>query len=147
MANDSLMVVRPSSDLHFIGNFDGEDRYLRFDMNAFAEMEVRFGSMENVETIMEKPSMKDVRTMLWIGLIHSCAVLDEVTGEPIKYTITPYQVGSWITSNNMQELMGNLGKALNDATPSEDEVAPQLKEATPLPSADKDGSIIADPNE
>ena len=108
-------------DKYFIGNFDGEDRFVKFDLNAFAEMEDIYGSMDAANEALSKGTMKDIRQILWLGLIHDHAEIDEVTGEPIRYTITRYQVGSWLTTSNMKEIMQRLMKAINGSMPEDDE--------------------------
>ena len=87
--SENLNAIRPG--YHHIGNFGGKDRYVRYDLNAFAEMERLYGSMEAANNALTRGSMTDVRRILWLGLIHDQAVLDEVTGEPIKYNLTVYE--------------------------------------------------------
>lgn len=115
MAN--LIDIRPET--YYIGEFGGEKRYVKYDLNAFAEMERIYGSMEAANDALSKGSMTDVRRILWLGLIHDQAVLDEVTGEPIKYNLTMYEVGSWLTPNNMREVMEKLNNAIQGAVPQE----------------------------
>lgn len=104
-----------------IGVFDGEERFVRFDLNAFAEMERIFGSMEAANEALSKGSMRDVRTVLWLGLIHDHAILDEMTGEPIKYNITQYEIGKWLTPQNMKEVMDKLSAAIQGSVPQDGE--------------------------
>lgn len=100
-----------------IGVFGGQERFVRFDLNAFAEMERMYGSMEKANEALNKGSMQDVRRVLWLGLIHDQAVLDEITGEPIKYNLTVYEVGRWLTPQNMRDVMQKLNEAISGATP------------------------------
>ena len=127
----NLREIRPQPGSFFIGHFDGKDRYLRFDLNAFAELEERYGSMDKVEEIMGGGSMKDLRTLLWVGLLHEGAVIDQDTGEVLRYNITQYQVGSWITTQNMSALMDAINSAVSAATPTQEQTAPSLALATP----------------
>ena len=90
----NLDQVRVPAGAYYIGEFGGKARYIRYDLNAFAEMEEMFGSMEAAQERLQGGSMKDVRTVLWLGLIWDEVVLDEVTGDPIKYTLSQYEVGS-----------------------------------------------------
>ena len=113
----NLDQVRTAPGSYFIGNFGGKDRYIRYDLNAFAEMEDMFGSMEQAQERLQGGSMKDVRTVLWLGLIWDEVVLDEVTGDPIKYTLSPYQVGSWLTTLNLQDVMDKLQSAISGSLP------------------------------
>jgi hypothetical protein len=63
---------------------------------------------------LQDNKLKDVRIMLWAGLIHDeVAEVDEDTGEPLKYNITPYVVGNWVRDLAMlQEVGGKLGRAI-----------------------------------
>lgn len=106
-----------------IGVFDGKERFVRFDLNAFAEMENIFGSMDAANEALSKGSIRDVRTVLWLGLIHDQAILDEVTGEPIKYKITKYEIGKWLTPQNMKEVMQKLSTAINGSVPEDAETS------------------------
>ena len=119
--SENLIDVRPG--YYYIGNFGGQERFVRYDLNAFAEMERMYGSMEAANAALTKGSMNDVRRILWLGLIHDQAVLDEVTGEPIKYKLTVYEVGGWITPNNMKDIMNKLNEAINASVP-DDAAAP-----------------------
>ncbi|HCR73995.1 MAG TPA: hypothetical protein DIW26_06350 [Ruminococcus sp.] len=112
------------NDSYYIGTFDCQQRYVRFDLNAFAEMEKIYGSMEAANEALSKGTMQDIRKILWLGLIHDQAVLDEVTGEPIKYNLTVYQVGKWLTPSNMKEVMQKLMDAINGSMPEDADGAP-----------------------
>lgn len=113
----SLDQIRTAPGSYFIGNFGGKDRYIRFDLNAFAEMEDKFGTMEAAQERLKGGSMKDIRTVLWLGLIWDEAVIDEVTGEPIRYNLSEYQVGSWLTTLNLEEVMQKLQDAISGSLP------------------------------
>lgn len=113
--NNNLNSVRPG--YHYIGNYGGAERFVRYDLNAFAEMERIYGSMDAANEALSKGSMTDVRRILWLGLIHDQAVLDEITGEPIKYKLTIYEVGQWITPNNMKDIMSKLNDAIAGSVP------------------------------
>lgn len=105
---------------YYIGEFGGEKRYVKYDLNAFAVMEEKYGSMEKANEALASGSMIGVRRMLWIGLIHDQAIFDEVTGEPIRYKLTEYEVGSWLTPSNMKDVMGKLEAAIKASVPQED---------------------------
>lgn len=126
MPNNSVPAVTEKSNLdqirtapgsYHIGNFGGKERYIRFDLNAFAEMETKFGNMEEAQERLKGGSMKDIRTVLWLGLIWDEVVLDEVTGEPIRYTLSEYQVGSWLTTLNLEDVMAKLQDAISGSLP------------------------------
>lgn len=117
----NLDQIRTAPGSYSIGEFGGKQRYIRFDLNAFAEMETIFGSMEEAQERLKGGSMKDIRTVLWLGLIWDEVVLDEVTGEPIRYTISQYQVGSWLTTLNLEEVMKKLQDAISGSLPDNPE--------------------------
>ena len=88
---------------------DGKKRTLRFTLNALAELEDRYGSVQNAFDKLEKEnSMKALRCVLWAGLIHESPELTE------------REVGDLIDTNYMQELMGTLNGALNSDMPASD---------------------------
>ena len=117
----NLDLIRTATGAYYIGEFGGKSRFIRFDLNAFAEMETLFGSMEEAQERLKGGSMKDIRTVLWLGLIWDEAVLDEVTGEPIKYNLTQYQVGSWLTTLNLEDVMQKLQDAISGSLPDNPE--------------------------
>ena len=80
-------------------------RSLKFDLNAFAELEDKFGSMDAAFQAMQKGSLKAARTLLWAGLLHE----DE--------TLTERRVGSMVTLANMSGIMDKITTALTAAMP------------------------------
>ena len=78
---------------------DGVEREILFTLNAMAELEDRYGSVEAAFDALERNSFKAIRCVLWAGLLHT----DE--------GLTEQQVGSLIDMTNIQDLM----KAMNDA--------------------------------
>lgn len=117
----NLDQIRTAPGSYYIGTFGGKERYVRFDLNAFAEMETKFGSMEEAQERLKGGSMKDIRTVLWLGLIWDEVVLDEVNGEPIRYTISEFQVGSWLTTLNLENVMSKLQDAISGSLPDNPE--------------------------
>lgn len=111
--------VRQSDGYFYIGEFGGKKRYVKFDLNAFAEMEAIYGNMDEAQTKLAGGHMKDIRTVMWLGLIHDEANLDPITGEPISYNLSQYQVGSWLTPLNLKEVMAKLQSAINGSMPDE----------------------------
>lgn len=107
----------------------GKVRTIQFDMNAYAELENKFGSVEKAMDQLQLGRMTDIRTILWVGLIHEEAVIDEESGEPIKYNITPYQVGSWIKNTKMlADMSVKLSEAMSQGM-TEEELAEAEAEA------------------
>lgn len=45
-------------------------RTLLFDLNAFAELEDKFGSLDQAFQKMQQGSVKATRTLLWAGLLY-----------------------------------------------------------------------------
>jgi len=86
---------------------DGVERTLVFDLNAMAELEDKYGSVDAAFEMLDKNSIKALRFILWAGLIHE----DE--------NLTERQVGSLIDMQYMQEIMGTLGEAFEADMPNE----------------------------
>lgn len=109
----------------------GRERFFKFDMNAFVELENKYGSVDAAMKALEGGKMKDMLYVMWAGFIHDEAVLDEVTGEPIKYNITPYSVGRWMEEPSMlQEASNALAVAMGASLP-ENEGKKAAKKAEP----------------
>lgn len=134
------------NDSYLIGNFGGKDRYVRFDLNAFAEMEKIYGSMDAANEALSKGSMQDIRKILWLGCIHDEAVIDEITGEPVKYNLSAYQVGQWLTPRNMKDVMKKLMDAINGSMPEDEEGTPDTEGKVVNLTAAKAAGEVSDPN-
>lgn len=91
---------------------DGVERTLKYDLNALAEMEDKYGSVDAAFAALDTNSIKAVRFVLWAGLIHE----DE--------NLTERQVGSLIDLRYLNDLMGTLGEAFTEDLP----VAPEAVE-------------------
>ena len=94
---------------------DGVERTIKFTLNAMAELEDRYGSVEEAFKQLDNNSIKAVRCILWAGLIHE---------DP---DLTEQQVGNLIDIQYMQELMTSLGEAF-DADMPEPEKLPENAE-------------------
>ena len=92
-----------------------KERSLQYDLNSFAVLEEKYGSVDAALSALETGSIKAVREMLWAGLIHE--ELDE-KGEPM---ITPVQVGSWIGIGGLEGLSEKIREALEQTKPAEDD--------------------------
>lgn len=84
---------------------DGVERELKFTLNAMAELEDRYGSVEAAFKKLEENSMKAVRCVLWAGLLHN----DE--------NLTEQQVGNLIDITTMESLMNSVGDAFGNDMP------------------------------
>lgn len=94
---------------------DGVERTIKFTLNALAELEDRYGSVDEAFKQLDNNSIKAVRCILWAGLIHE---------DP---ELTEQQVGNLIDIQYMQELMTSLGEAF-DADMPEPEKLPENAE-------------------
>ena len=84
---------------------DGVERTIKFTLNAMAELEDRYGSVEEAFKQLDNNSIKAVRCILLAGLIHE---------DP---DLTEQQVGNLIDIQYMQELMASLGEAFDADMP------------------------------
>ena len=95
---------------------DGVQRTVRFTLNALAELEDRYGSVQTAFDKLEKEnSMKALRCILWAGFLHESPDLTE------------QEVGNLIDIAYMQELVGSLNSALEqDLAPEEESNGEQV---------------------
>ena len=84
---------------------DGVEREVRITLNAMAELEDRYGSVDAAFEALNNNSMKAVRCVLWASLLHT------------EEGLTEQQVGNLIDTRCMAEIMSNLTKALEADTP------------------------------
>lgn len=87
---------------------DGVERELKFTLNALAEMEERYGSVDDAFKALDAGSIKAVRFVLWAGLMHT----DE--------NLTEKQVGNLIDTKCMAEIMEQLNAAFTEDMPDKD---------------------------
>ena len=83
---------------------DGVEREIRFTLNAMAELEDRYGSVQAAFEALDNNSIKAVRCILWAGLMHT----DE--------GLTEQQVGNLIDMAYIQNLMDTMSEALVEDT-------------------------------
>lgn len=84
---------------------DGVERHLKFDLNALAEIEDKFGTVDAGFEELDKGSIKAVRFILWAGLVHE----DE--------SLTEQRVGSLIDIQYLQSIMQSMGDAMQKDMP------------------------------
>ena len=86
-----------------------KERHIRFDLNAFAELEEATGKTltDSIDDI-GKGSLKTVRTVLWAGLAWE---------DP---ELTPQMVGSYIGMHNLSAVTEALTEAISAALPMDD---------------------------
>lgn len=85
---------------------DGVERNIKYTLNAMAELEDKYGSVDEAFAQLDKNSIKAVRCVLWAGLIHE---------DP---ELTEQQVGNLIDIQCMQNLMKTLNTALDSDMPA-----------------------------
>ena len=91
---------------------DGVERKIKFTLNALAELEDIFGSVEAAFSKLEQNSMKAVRAILWAGLLYHSPELTE------------QQVGNLIDIEYLQELTQTIDSAFDQDMPTPDESTP-----------------------
>lgn len=101
----NLHNVRPAKKTITLS--DGIEREVRFTLNAMAELEERYGSVEKAFEALDSNSIKAARFILWAGLMDS----DD--------TLTEQQVGKLIDINTIHDIMDSVGSALTDDMPKE----------------------------
>jgi len=89
------------------------ERNLKFDLNAFIELEEKYGDIDTAFKDIEGGKMKAIRTVLWAGLVHE----DE--------SLTEKQVGALVTVSNLNEITDKLTEAVNVSLPTGDPKNPQ----------------------
>ena len=89
---------------------DGVEREIKFTLNAMAEMEDRYGSVEAAFEALDNGSIKASRFVLWTGLMHE--------------GLTEEQVGELIDIQTIKDIMDKVAVALNNDMPPEGEQVP-----------------------
>lgn len=90
-------------------NLGGKTYPLRFTLNAMAEMEDRYGTVEDAFKALEASNFKAIRFMLWVGIAHG------------GVTLTETEVGDMIDMENLPELVKALGSVADSDLPAEDQ--------------------------
>lgn len=86
-------------------NLDKE-RHLKFDLNAFAMLEEKYGSIDEALRKIENGSITALRFILWAGLVHE---------DP---TLTVEDVGRMFDIRNLSEVSKQIFEAVGAAMPS-----------------------------
>lgn len=84
-------------------------RTIVFDLNSFAELEEKYGDIQEVMDNMASGSIKALRLLLWAGLIHE------------QETLTPKDVGRLITFGDVPALTEMIEMALASSRPDKEE--------------------------
>ena len=86
---------------------DGVEREICFTLNAMAELEERYGSVDAAFAALNTGSVKAVRCLLWAGMIDT----DE--------NLTEQQVGKLIDIDCLNRIMDDLSAAMEEDMPIE----------------------------
>ena len=119
--------VKPKK--RFVDLGDGVEREVVFSLNAMAELEEKYGSIDAAFNKVKSGSIAAVRFLLWT-IMHDN---DEM--------LTERQVGSMIRLDNINEVMETLITALEDQMPEDVSVEDDPNAGTPtkvikLPNSD-----------
>jgi len=80
---------------------NGEVKNLLFDLNAFAELEENYGSVESLFNKLAEASPKAIINALWAGLLHDNPEIDKKT------------VGKMVHVSEMSDILNILFTALS----------------------------------
>lgn len=89
----------------------GEEYSLQFTLNALADLEDAYGSVDGAFKDMEAGKFKAIRCVLWAGMLEDHPELTE------------RQVGSLIDMQNLVELMNAVNTATEADLPNEGDIA------------------------
>lgn len=93
---------------------DGVAREIRFTLNAMAELEDKYGSVDAAFEKLNAGSIKAARFIMWAGLLHNEEKLSE------------QQVGDLIDMQCLNDIMESVSGALEEDLPPVDEAADKL---------------------
>lgn len=110
---------------------DGVERNIRFTLNALAELENEYGSVDAAFAKLDKNSVVALRFILWAGLMH----------EDANLTVT--QVGNLIDLEYMESLMSSLGEALSNDMPQSEQAKDAMEQLTDKGINDPNGQVPA----
>ena len=103
-----IVKVRKAPVIVDIG--DGQERHLRYTLNAFALLEEKYGTMDKAMEALESGSIIAIRYILWAGLVHE----DE--------NLTEHYVGNQIELSDLEVLAEKMNEAMMGDLP-QDKVA------------------------
>lgn len=91
---------------------DGVEREIRFTLNAMAEMEDRYGSVDEAFKKLDEGSIKAARFILWAGFLH---LEDE--------SLTEKRVGNLIDIELLNDIMASMAAAMGEDMPQQDDAS------------------------
>lgn len=83
-----------------------KERHLVYDLNAYAELEDRFGSVEAAMGKLQEGSLKTLRTVLWVGLMHE------------QEDLTEKEVGKLVGMAELEYITKSISEAFDRSSPS-----------------------------
>lgn len=107
-----LTLVKPQGVILQLGEVEYN---LVYDFNSFAELEKEFGSIQRAFEVLSSPKMADVLLIVKAGLISN------------EKQITIQELGSYLTPNNLGEVMSLINEAMNIAMPQVEEKSKKAK--------------------
>lgn len=90
---------------------DGKEREIKFTLNTMAELEDKYGSVDDAFKILEKGSIKAVRFFLW-------CTMQQFEGE----SLSEFDVANLIDMQSLGSVMDALTKASSDDMPDEEDI-------------------------
>ena len=115
-----IKAVRPVK--HTIDLGDGVEREICFTLNAMADLEDKFGSVEAAFEKMEQNNISAIRYLFW------CLLNTNTTEE-----ITEREVGNLIDMRNLNDLMDSVMDYMEEAMPAMQEMVAK-NQTTPTQS-------------
>lgn len=107
----------------------GDKEYtLVYDMNAFAELEQEYGTIDEALKKASQPAFRDMRFFLWAGLLHNTAKVDE-DGNFLSHGITTHQVGALVKPGDLQKISVSIWEAITRDLKTDELKGPDGKNA------------------
>lgn len=106
---------------------DGKERHLRYDFNALIALENAGFPLQGAEQIMNAPlkHLKEVRTMIWAGLLHEDATLTADAVGALMFPLGDMDVWAELSGLAMMRSMKmDAGEPKNSGTPEKKSDSP-----------------------
>ena len=113
----NVSTIRPKE---VIIELEGASYPIRYTLNAFAELEDKYGTVENAMSALQKGSIKAVRAILWAGMIYKHPSLTEL------------EVGAMIDMDDMARLSDVITLAITGSLPDPEPETTEAAVARPL---------------
>lgn len=112
--------VKPKKQTVDLG--DGVEREVVLSLNAMAELEDKYGSIDNAFEKIKKGSIATIRFLLW------CVLVPDGDTD-----LTEREIGRLIKLDNIQEIMTSVMDALEDQMPPSTDSPNQQTQADVIP--------------